>query len=142
MPKKIPVKYYQAVGRRKLAVARVRLYIIDKSGAINVNGVSIKKGEIVVNKKHVKADDYLEPLRLTENDQRFAISVSVKGGGKNGQIEAIIHGLSRAIEKVDKDKYRNILKKAGLLKRDPRVKERRKVGRGGKARRKKQSPKR
>lgn len=142
MPKKTEVKYYEAVGRRKSAVARVRLYVVDKSGAVSVNGVNVKKGEIVVNKKHVKDDSYFEPLKLTENDARFAISVLVKGGGKRGQTDAIVHGLARAVEKIDKDQYRNTLKKAGLLKRDPRVKERRKVGHGGKARRKKQSPKR
>lgn len=136
------IQYYEAVGRRKSAVARVRLYVVNKSGSVSVNGVNIKKGEIFINKKSVKEDSLLEPLKLTENDNRFAISVLVKGGGKSGQLDAVVHGLSRAIEKVDKDQYRNTLKKAGLLKRDSRVKERRKVGRGGKARRKKQSPKR
>ncbi len=135
-------QYYEAVGRRKSAVARVRLYVVDKSGPISVGGASIKKGEIFINKKSVKEDSLLEPLRLTENENRFAISVLVRGGGKNGQLDAIIHGLSRAIEKVDKDKYRDTLKKAGMLKRDSRTRERRKVGRGGKARRQKQSPKR
>lgn len=143
MAKKIStIQYYEAVGRRKSAVARVRLYVVGKSGSVSVNGVNIKKGEIVINKKSVKEDSLLEPLKLTENGDRFAISVLVKGGGKSGQLDAVIHGLSRAIEKVDKDQYRNTLKKAGLLKRDSRVKERRKVGRGGKARRQKQSPKR
>lgn len=142
MAKKTPDKYYQAIGRRKTAVARVRLYDVGKSGSVSVDGVTIKKGEISVNKKNMKVGDYLDPLVLTQNDKRFAISILVKGGGKSGQIDAIIHGLSRAVEKVDKDKYRNTLKKAGLLKRDPRAKERRKVGHGGKARRKKQSPKR
>lgn len=136
------IQYYEAVGRRKSAVARVRLYIVSKSGSVSVNGVNIKKGEIVINKKSVKEDSLLEPLRLTENGDRFAISVLVRGGGKSGQLDAVIHGLSRAIEKVDKDQYRNTLKKAGLLKRDSRTRERRKVGRGGKARRQKQSPKR
>lgn len=66
----------------------------------------------------------------------------VQGGGKKGQLGAIIHGLARAIEKTDKETLRPILKKAGLLTRDSRTRERRKVGTGGKARRVKQSPKR
>ncbi len=140
--KALTLKYYEAVGRRKSAVARVRLYVVDKSGSVSVDGVNIKKGELVINKKSRKEDSLKVPLKLTENEGRFAISVLVKGGGKRGQLDAVVHGLSRAIEKVDKDQYRNTLKKAGLLKRDSRVKERRKVGRGGKARRQKQSPKR
>ena len=142
MAKKTTLQYYEAIGRRKSAVARVRLYVVDKSGTVSISGVSIKKGELVINKKHVKENGYFEPLKLTDNDKRFAISVLVKGGGKSGQLDAIVHGLSRALEKVDRDQYRNTLKKAGFLKRDSRVKERRKVGRGGKARRQKQSPKR
>lgn len=142
MSKKTQVEYHEAVGRRKSAVARVRLYVLNKLSSVSVNGVNIKKGEIVINKKHVKHENYLGPLTLTGNDKSFAISVVVKGGGKSGRTDAIIHGISRAIEKADKDQYRNTLKKAGFLKRDARVKERRKVGHGGKARRKKQSPKR
>ncbi len=135
-------QYYEAIGRRKSAVARVRLYLPEKAGSISLKGVNVKKGEMVVNSKHVKADDYFVPLRLTENDKRFAVSIVVKGGGKTGQLEAIVHGLARALEKIDKNQYRSTLKKAGLLTRDARVKERRKVGRGGKARKQKQSPKR
>ncbi len=151
------IKYYEAVGRRKESTARVRLYILSprKSEILVKNmlfpaGVKIKKGEIIINKK--KADEYFplktqqlkyrEPLVLCDSVDRFAISIVIKGGGKLGQLDAVRHGLARALEKVDKEKYRPVLKKAGLLKRDPRVKERRKVGTGGKARRKKQSPKR
>lgn len=138
------LKYYQAIGRRKTAVARVRLYLTGS------NSLKIKPGEIIVNNKPIKEffpdktdqEKYPFPLKLTNNLDRFAISILVQGGGKSGQLDAIIHGLARAIEKVDRDQYRPFLKKAGLLTRDPRVRERRKVGTGGKARRVKQSPKR
>jgi len=150
------LKYYEAVGRRKEAVARVRLYLIgaDKMATV-VNPVGegvlkIKLGEIYVNGKLIKESfssevnkaKYLFPLKTTNNEERFAISIVVRGGGTTGQLEAIIHGLSRAIEKVDHDQYRPSLKKLGLLTRDSRTRERRKVGTGGKARRVKQSPKR
>jgi len=150
------LKYYQAIGRRKEAVARVRLYLVgsDKittiKNPIGEGTIKIKQGEIYVNGNPIKkmfssASDearYLIPLKSTENEDRFAVSILVNGGGKNGQIDAIIHGLARAIEKVDKDQYRPTLKKMGLLTRDARTRERRKVGTGGKARRVKQSPKR
>jgi len=149
-------KYYQAIGRRKEAVARVRLYLVgsDKittiKNPIGEGTIKIKQGEIYVNGNPIKkmfssASDeskYLIPLKSTENENRFAISILIHGGGKNGQIDAIIHGLARAIEKIDKDQYRPTLKKMGLLTRDARTRERRKVGTGGKARRVKQSPKR
>jgi len=144
-------KYYEAVGRRREAVARVRLYLVNKKDkTAKVNKLKIKQGEIYVNykpissvfKSKVEEEKYMLPLKLTKNEKRFAISVKIKGGGKNGQLEAMVNGLAKAIEKADKETYRPILKKKGLLTRDPRVRERRKVGTGGKARRKKQSPKR
>jgi len=150
------LKYYQAVGRRKEAVARVRLYIVgaDKTTILKKENddknMKIKQGEIYVNGRLIsevfpteqEKQKYLFPLKITNSQDRFAISILVKGGGKTGQLEAIIHGLSRALELVDKEKYRPILKQNKLLSRDPRKKERRKVGTGGKARRVKQSPKR
>ena len=84
---------------------------------------------------------YLEPLLLTKSDERFIISAHIRGGGRSSQLDALIHSIARALEKVNEE-YRPILKKAGLLTRDARVRERRKVGTGGKARRQKQSPKR
>jgi small subunit ribosomal protein S9 len=150
VPKKIKnLKFYQGIGRRKEAVAQVRLYLVGKTG-ISVNSLTIKAGDIVVNKLPISkiytdiqsTNLYFRPLRLTDNLDRFAISILVKGGGKKGQLEAIVHGIARALEKVDREKYRPLLKKQGLLKRDARIRERRKVGTGGKARRLKQSPKR
>lgn len=147
--KKTDLKYYEAIGRRKAATARVRLYILSKEVEISVKDKKIKKGEIVVNGEpvdsyfpgEVNKQKYLFPLNLTKTKNRFAISVKVRGGGKNGQLEAMILGLSRALQGVDGG-LRPALKKAGLLTRDARVKESRKVGTGGKARRQKQSPKR
>ena len=151
MPKKTKgIQYYQSVGRRKEAVARVRLYITTKEKTASVQGLKIKSGEIYVNKKPITklfsspADQnrYLKPLTETKNEDRFAISILLKGGGRSGQLDAIVMGLARALEQVDKKQYRPILKKQGFLTRDSRIRERRKVGTGGKARRAKQSPKR
>lgn len=151
MAKAKGLKYYEAVGRRKSSVARVRLYIVSsKEKNVMINGIKMNAGKTILNKRPIDSffvfpSDklrYLNPLKLTNNENRFAISIKVVGGGKSGQLDAVIHGLARAIEKIDKNAHRPILKKAGLLTRDPRVRERRKVGTGGRARRKKQSPKR
>lgn len=141
--------FYQAVGRRKEATARVRLYVVPGS-EITVGNQSVKKGDIVVNSRPIEKyfpgdmcqKFYLEPFRITDTIGRFAVTVLTKGGGSAGQLGAFIHGVSRAIEKVDKEKYRLLLKKEGFLTRDAREKERRKAGLAQKARAKKQSPKR
>lgn len=125
-----------AVGRRKTAVARVRLY----------KG----KGEILVNDqpiaKYFSTDQakifYLKPFQVTDTLDKFHASIKVEGSGMNGQLGAVVHGLARALNKENKEAFHSLLKKAGLLTRDPRAKERRKVGQMGKARKKKQSPKR
>lgn len=137
--KKEPLKkdFYQAVGRRKESTARVRL-------AVGGNG------EIIVNNRpageyfpgEIAKLAYLAPLKLTDSLNRFKITVKVEGGGLSGQLGAMIHGMARALEKIDKEKYRPVLKKAGFLTRDPRAKERRKAGFAHKARARKQSPKR
>ncbi len=148
MPKKAKdIQYYEATGRRKESVARVRLYISAKKPTTKTEG--IKAGEIMVNKKPLI--EYFKtvalqkqatlPFRLTNNEDRFATTIMVMGGGKNGQAEAIIHGISRALC-LASEEYRPVLKQSGLLTRDARTRERRKVGTGGKARRQKQSPKR
>lgn len=144
------LKYYQGLGRRKEAVARVRLYIVGKEKTVDAVGTKIKKGEIFVNKKPyeqifpslAEKTILLKPLSLTASLDRFAISILVDGGGRTGQLEAVVLGLARALESSDKAGLRPGLKKAGLLTQDARVRERRKVGTGGKARRAKQSPKR
>ena len=144
------VQFYQAVGRRKNAVAQVRLYIPGKEKSAMVDGKKIEQGKMMVNDKPleeaiVSALDQKRcyiPLELTNNNDRFAISVRVAGGGPNGQVEAIMHGISRALNTLNAEEYRPTLKQNDLLTRDSRTRERRKVGTGGKARRAKQSPKR
>jgi small subunit ribosomal protein S9 len=137
-----------AVGRRKDAVARVRLYETIKDD-VTVLGEKIKKGQLFVNDKKIEdyfagkvfSSIYLEPLRITNNLDKYAITVKVVGGGQKGQLIAVVHGISRALSAIDL-KNRAILKKKGLLTRDARVRQRRNVGMGGKSRRAKQSPKR
>jgi small subunit ribosomal protein S9 len=144
------VQYYEATGRRREAVARVRLYIATKAKDVTLKGMKIAQGQIVINEKPVEEfapnvydkQRILKPLLITKNDTRFAVTIKTIGGGKNGQVEAIAHGISRALCLVDNDEYRPILKGEGMLKRDPRARQRRMVGTGGKARRAKQSPKR
>lgn len=128
--------YYLGVGRRREAVARVKL-TLDK-GPMLVNGMPIEKyfsGEVA--KKF-----YLEPFRTTNTLNHFGVDIKVFGSGNKGQLGAVVHGIARALLAVDTPKYRSLLKSKGFLTRDPRTRERRKVGRGGKARRAKQSPKR
>ena len=135
MKTKSKAKYIPAIGRRKTATARIRLF--QKKGSIIVNDLPIKKyfpGE--ANKVL-----YLEPFQLTNTIDKYHATVKVKGSGKEAQLGAVIHGISRALIKANKD-LRPILKKKGFLTRDPRAKERRKAGLAGKARAKKISPKR
>lgn len=144
----VVIQYYEAVGRRRTATARVRLYVAKEE--ITLFGQSVDKGAFLVNGR--KVEDYFpgevykkmyqEPFRTTNTLNRFVVSVKTSSGGLHGQLEAVIHGVARALEKVDKDKYRPILKKRGFMKRDPRAKQRRKAGYAGKARARKQSPKR
>jgi len=144
------IQYYEAMGRRKKSVARVRLYLPGKEKSVVVNGNKIREGQIYINDQpfekvfvlSYERELAIKPLAITENKERFCVSIVVKGGGRNGQVEAIVHGISKALDIVDRDTYRPLLKKQGFLRRDPRKKERRKIGTGGKARRLKQSPKR
>jgi small subunit ribosomal protein S9 len=115
-------RYHFAVGRRKEAVARVRLY--PGSGAIIVNG---KPAQEYFGGRLIHQVVLNQPLRLTNTVDRFDVHVRVVGGGVTGQAEAARHGISRALCKFD-DELRPVIKRAGLLTRDPRVKERKKVG--------------
>lgn len=134
--KKSKNKYIYAVGRRKKASARVRLH--KGKGVNEVNGYPFEKYFPGLSSKTV----WMQPFKLTDTINKYFVTVKVSGGGDRGQLDAVVHGISRTLSVADKDKFRPILKKAGLLTRDAREKERRKVGTGGKARRKKQSPKR
>lgn len=124
------------VGRRKEAVARVKL--IEGNGQITVNGKPI--GEYF--KGEVNMRIYQKPFEITKTLEKYMFSVKVEGGGISSQLGAVLHGIARALAKVDTKNFRPLLKKEGLLTRDARVKERRKYGHAGKARARKQSPKR
>lgn len=143
-------EYVFAVGRRKTAVARVRLYQKAKDG-LTWGEQAVKQGDIFVNEKpiaqyfggDVSKYLYSEPLRVTNvAQQNYTFTIRVEGGGPSGQLHAVIAGIANALNKLDREKHRPILKKKGLLTRDDRARQRRKVGMGGKSRRKKQSPKR
>lgn len=122
MRKKVDI--HQAVGRRKRSVARVRF----------VKGT----GKIIINNRTI--DDYFgretakmvlrEPLEITEMTGKYDILANVYGGGLSGQAGAIRLGISRVLEKIDED-LRPILKKAGMMTRDPREVERKKYGQPG-----------
>ena len=140
--------YTQAVGRRRVAIARVRIYTSNSN--VVWNDKVLKKGDVFVNEIPINEyfnyktakNRFLLPFRLTNTEGKFIVTVKVSGGGKSGQLDATIHGISRVLDKIDKEKYHDILKKHDLLTRDARARQRRKVGMGGKSRRKKQSPKR
>lgn len=129
-------KYFEGIGRRKLAIARVRIY--EGQGDFAVNGVLVS--EYFKNVRNAPAV-YMKPFELTASKGKFAVTAKVSGSGYTAQIEALLHGISRALVKFNPE-FRTFLKPAGLLTRDDRMKETRKVGMGGKARRKRQSPKR
>jgi small subunit ribosomal protein S9 len=111
-------------GRRKAAVARVRL--APGGGKILVNGRPFENYFVTEAQRAV----VLQPLVLTETAAKFDVRVNVKGGGPSGQAGAVRHGISRALLHVDA-LLRPALKAAGLLTRDPRVKERKKYGQPG-----------
>ena len=143
-------EYTAAVGRRKEAVARARIYKTVKTD-LKWGEVAVKKGEILVNgapiavyfPSEIARKRYTEPLRITNaHQQNYAITIRVTGGGRAGQLDAVIAAISNVLNALDREKYRPVLKKKGFLTRDSRIRQRRKVGMGGKSRRKKQSPKR
>jgi len=113
--------FFYGTGRRKSSVARFRLY--PGSGNITINGRNIDEYfgletlKLIVN----------QPFGITDTMGKFDIVANVKGGGISGQAGAIRHGAARALLLVDEN-YRPLLKKAGLLTRDPRMKERKKYG--------------
>ena len=116
---------YYGTGKRKTSVARVYL----RPGS----------GRIIINKR--PCEEYFptgseqatlkRPLLLTETEDKFDILVNVRGGGITGQVEAIRHGISRALTLIPQEEYRAVLKKAGFLTRDARMVERKKYGQPG-----------
>ena len=119
-----------------MASARVRL--LKGKGEILVNGKPIGEYFSGVVAKVI----YERPLVVTNTLGKYYATVRVTGSGKSGQLMAVVHGLARALDKESRSLYRPLLKKVGLLTRDARIKERRKPGQMGKARKQKQSPKR
>jgi len=113
--------FFYGTGRRKSSVARVRMY--PGSGVITVNGRDIDDYFGLETLKFVVR----QPLALTDNLGKYDIVITVAGGGVSGQAGAIRHGVARALLQVS-DELRPILKKAGFLTRDPRMKERKKYG--------------
>jgi len=119
-----PVRIY-ATGRRKEASARV--FLSPGNGKLTIN--------------HREAPEYFrratllmilnQPFEVTETVNAYDVWATVKGGGLSGQADAVKHGISRALNRLDEAKYRPTLKRAGFLTRDPRVVERKKYGRPG-----------
>ena len=113
-------KFY-GTGRRKKSIARV--YLVPGTGNITINKRDINEYLGLETLKVIVR----QPLVATETTDKFDVMVNVRGGGTTGQAGAIRHGISRALLEVDSD-FRQALKKAGFLTRDPREKERRKYG--------------
>jgi len=126
--------YVQRTGRRKTAVAQVRLFPGD--GAIIVNGAPYEQ----VFPRLVHREAILKPFVITETMGKYSVTVKVNGGGISGQATAISHGLSRALVETE-ESLKPALRQNGLLTRDSRAKERKKVGLK-RARKAAQSPKR
>ena len=127
--------YTAAVGRRKEAIARIRLF--KGKGETLVNNLPIEK-------YFPSSSDSLiwkKPFVVAQLEGSYFATIKVTGSGKKSQLDAIVHGLARALNTADRQTHKP-LKLAGFLTRDPRVKERRKYGLAQKARKGKQSPKR
>lgn len=110
-----------ALGRRKTAIARI--YLKDGDGKITINGKDFKEYFPTATLHYVVE----QPLMLTENQGNYDIKVNLKGGGINGQAEAVRLAISRALVKINEE-YRPVLKENGLMRRDPRMVERKKPG--------------
>lgn len=116
-----PDRYFEAVGRRKTAIARVRLY--TKPGDFTVNDKLYSIYFPAADLQRI-AEDSLQKMKLFG---RFKVSIKAKGGGLHAQAEAVRHGLARCLTKFNPD-FRKRLKRAGFITRDPRMKERKKPG--------------
>jgi small subunit ribosomal protein S9 len=134
---KVPAgNYFEGIGRRKVAVARVRIYATK--GDFLVNGLAA--GQYFDEVPNAQAL-YNKPMTLANLMGEFSITAKVSGSGSRSQLDAVILGIARALVKYDPE-LKTVLKTEGLLTRDDRMKETRKMGMGGKARRQRQSPKR
>ncbi|MBE3559147.1 MAG: 30S ribosomal protein S9 [Ktedonobacteraceae bacterium] len=116
-------EYFYGVGRRKTAVARVRLYP-NGDGSITVNG---KAAQAYFGPREALMATMLAPFRALDLNNTYTMTVRVVGGGTSGQAGAIRHALARALVRINPD-FKPALRKAGYLTRDPRMKERKKPG--------------
>jgi small subunit ribosomal protein S9 len=116
-------EYYYGMGRRKTAVARVRLYA-NGDGSITVNGRSARQ---YFGQRESANATLVAPLRLFDLENSYSMNVRVVGGGISGQAGAIRHAVSRALLRANPE-WKQALRKAGFLTRDPRMKERKKPG--------------
>ncbi len=124
-----------AIGRRREAIASVRLNPGTAEATVNGKPVSVYFPGLQAKIR------YEFPFKVLNLEHKYSFSVKVHGGGQMGQLEAVVLGLSRSLADLKSD-YKSPLRQAGLLTRDPRTRQRRMVGMGGKSRRRKQSPKR
>ncbi len=115
-------EYSYGTGRRKKSIARVRLY--KGSGNITINGKSMEEYVQLDTLRYIVK----QPLNETGAAEKYDIIVKVHGGGVAGQAGAIRHGIARALVEEDAEAYKSVLKRAGFLTRDSRVKERKKPG--------------
>ena len=123
MAETIKGEYYYGMGRRKTAVARVRLFP-NGDGTVIVNG---RSAQVYFGPRESINATLVAPLRLLEIAEQYNMTVRVVGGGTSGQAGAIRHGVARALLRVNPD-WKPALRKAGFLTRDPRMKERKKPG--------------
>ncbi len=114
---------YQATGRRKSSVARVRL--LPGTGRIVINKRELDE---YFGGKDIVKNEVKRPLQITETMGKYDVIATVNGGGFTGQAGALRHGISRALCEIDEEAYRPVLKAAGFLTRDSRMKERKKPG--------------
>ena len=115
-------RYYEAVGRRKTAVARVRLYESSRQ-SVMINDKSVDEYFPTAELQNI----ILEVYTTGPSTDKFKVTVVIKGGGIHSQAEALRHGIARALVEYNQESRKDI-KKAGFLKRDPRMKERKKFG--------------
>ena len=115
--------YYYGMGRRKTAIARVRLFP-NGDGSITVNG---KNAQTYFGQRDMHLETIASPLRVLDLGNNYSLTVRVVGGGTSGQAGAIRHGLARALVRMNPD-FKAALRKADYLTRDPRMKERKKPG--------------
>lgn len=129
------ITYTYAIGRRKSAIAAVKLF--SGKAKSMVNGIALEK-YFPGSNFEIR---YLKPFNITDTLGKYYYSAKVSGGGKSGQLDALILAISRTLKKIDVA-FGATLRANGLITVDSRVRQRRNIGTGGKARRQKQSPKR